>query len=395
MHQFDNWFGSLSAGTTRFLTIAVFLINASAAIYLGIDSYRNPMGNWDIIPYAAVIRDNSVKDQAALSRLAYNEVRLYVGEKKYESLVSGEGIDGSYRRAMVEIPEALAANLRFYSVKPLYIFLSKQATALTKNSAAAAVLISAVALSLLIVIFPLLFRWQIVAAFALWALLFTGEPKYSVLGAAATPDSLGILLAVTTVLLAVVRRGSLWIVGPMALLAVLARPDTIFILTSLWIGLAWLERKNGRMLNLAFCFVATTALFVYLNSQALPWSTLFKHTFFDRQNFPSLTPQPVSISDYFRVIERTLPNVVSWRTSLFLTLGGLLTLVPWVRTRIIGPSQLLAAIAVMNMVAHYLIFPIDEYGHERMFLSSYVLVIASVLVMLQNTFARDHVQNSG
>ena len=171
---------------------------------------------------------------------------------------------------MAEIPEALAANLRFYSVKPLYIFLSKQATALTRNSAATAVLISATALSLFIVIFPLLFRWQIVAAFALWALLFTGEPKYSVLGAAATPDSLGILLAVTTVLLAVVQRGTLWVVGPMALLALLARPDTIFILTSLWIGLAWLERKNGRMLNLAFCFVAVTALFLYLNSQALP-----------------------------------------------------------------------------------------------------------------------------
>ena len=82
------------------------------------------------------------------------------------------------------------------------------------------------------------------AAFALWALLFTGEPKYSVLGATATPDSLGILLAVTTVLLSVVQRSSLWVVGPMTLLAVLARLDTIFILTSLWIGLAWLGRKN-------------------------------------------------------------------------------------------------------------------------------------------------------
>ena len=148
------------------------------------------------------------------------------------------------------------------------------------------------------------------------------------------------------------------------------------------------------MLNLAFCFVVATALFLYLNSQSLPWYPLFKHTFFGRQNFPLLTPQPVSISDYFRAIGRTLPCVVSWRTTLFFTLGGLLTLVPLVRTRIIGPPQLLAAIAVVNMVAYYLIFPIDEYGHERMFLSSYILIIASVFVMLQNKFARDLVQNS-
>lgn len=389
LHRLNSRFGLLSSRTSGFLTLSIFILNALAASYLGISSYRNPLGNWDIVPYTALIRQGSDYDQAALSRQVYSEIRRYVGDKRFETIVGGEGEgdDGAYRKRMMEIPEALAANLQFYSIKPLYIFLSKQATALTNNAAAATVLISAIALSLFIVIFPLMFRWSTVAAIALWALLSTGEPKYLILGAAASPDSLGILLAVSTVLLAVIHRCSLWVVTPMALLAVLARPDIIFIITVLFCGLAWLERKDGRLLSLMLCFAGITAVFIYLNAQALPWSTLFRHTFFGRQIYPSVIPQPVSIVNYLEVLERTLPQVVSWRTTLFLTFGSILALVPWLLSRTIGRQQLLAAIAVINMVAHYLIFPTDEYGHERMFLSSYILIIASVLLMLQSKIA--------
>lgn len=368
------------------LIFLILLLNVLSAISLGISSYRTPLGNWDMIPYVALLRSNEEKDPAELSRQTYAEVHAYVGDQKYERMVSGEGEDGDYRSTLFNTPSALMDNLRFYSVKPLYIFLSRQAAVLTGNAAAATVMVSSIALCLFMAVFPLFFRWPIVAAGLLWTLLFTGEPEYWILAAAASPDSLGMLLAVSTVLLAAMHRCRLWIVAPLAMLAVLARPDTIFILVSLFCGMAWLERKEGRMPGLLFCMVGVVALFLFLNSHALPWTTLFRHTFFGRQIYPSLPSQPVSVDEYIGVIKRTLPHVASWRTTLFLSLGCLLALVPWLRSRIIALPQLLAALAVINMLAHYLIFPIDEYGHERMFLSSYVLVIAAVLLMLQNAW---------
>ncbi len=208
-----------------------------------------------------------------------------------------------------------------------------------------------------------------------------------IIAACATPDSLGMLLAVSAALMAVANR-PLLIVCPLALLAVLARPDAIFIFVILFCGLAWLQRKDGRAPGLLLCAFLVSALFFFLNSQALPWPTLFRHTFFGRQPYPSLLAQPVSVAEYLGVVKRTLPHVASLRTLFFLCLGCLLAIVPWLRSRAVTPTQLLAAIAVVNMVAHYLIFPIDEFGHERLFLSSYFLVIAALMLTLQAAWAQ-------
>ena len=382
------WLHFQRSHAARLLIFLILLLNVLAAISLGISSYRTPLGNWDMIPYVALLRSSAEKEPAALSQQTYAEVHAYVGDQKYQRMVSGEGENGHYRSTLFETPSALVDNLRFYSIKPLYIFLCRQAAVLTGNAAAATVMVSGIALCLFMAIFPLFFQWQIVAAGLIWTLLFTGEPEYWMLATAASPDSLGMLLAVSTVLLAAVHRCSLWIVAPLAILAVLARPDTTFILVSLFCGLAWLERKEGRMFGLLFCMLGVVTLFLFLNAHALPWTTLFRHTFFVRQVFPSLSLESVSVEEYIGVLKRTLPHVASWRTTLFLSLGCLLALVPWLRGRIIAPPQLLSAVAVINMLAHYLIFPIDEYGHERMFLSSYVLVISAALLMLEAVWAQ-------
>ena len=127
------------------------------------------------------------------------------------------------------------------------------------------------------------------------------------------------------------------------------------------------------------------ALFLYLGLQGLPWHTLFRHTFFGRKAFPlaAALAVPITPADYISVIRRTLPHVLEVRPLLFVVGGIALAVVPWLRSRRIAGFQWLAAAAVAGMVVHYLLFPIDEFGHERMFLGSYFLLVASLLLTVE------------
>ena len=357
----------------------LLLLHCVAALVLGVHAARNPLGNWDIVPYVALVRQASGLGGQELSRQTYGEIREYFGEARYTQLLAqGNGPDDAYRAAVHESPAALAENLRFYSVKPLYILLSRAATAVVGNAALATVVVSAAAFSLFVMVFPLFFRRRAVAVAATWVLVLTGAPALGVIASCATPDSLGLLFAATAALLAA-KRMNPWAVGVLGLLAVLARPDTMFLLGPLLLGLAWLERRDLRGRYLFGILVALSATFLYLGAQSLPWSTLFRHTFFGRIALPAAGVPPVTPADYWSVVARTFPNAFNLRVGIVLAAGCALALVPWLRSRQWGPTQLLAAAAVVNIVAHFLIFPIDEFGHERLFLSSYFLVLAAAL----------------
>jgi hypothetical protein len=371
----------VSSVASRALVAALLLLHAIAAFALALNGWRQPLPNWDIIPYAALVRAEPGVAPQALSRLAYGDVRAYVGEAKFTPMVSGGDQDAAYRVRLYQDPAALLDNLRFYSVKPLYVALSKLAMPFTGNAASAAALVSALAFALLLAVFPLFFRHRVLAVALLWPLVLVGAPPLALVTHVATPDSLALLFVVGTVMCAVNRWHAV-LVAACAVLAVLARPDAAVLLAPLLLGLAWLQRREGRAWPLTACFAVVMGLFVWLGRQALPWPTLFRHTFHGREPFPSAPAlaQAVPMADYLAVIERTLPHVLSARPLLFFFGGLALALVPWLRRRSVDAFQWIALVAAGNMVVHYLIFPIDEYGHERMFLGSY-FVIASALLL--------------
>ncbi len=364
---------------SRFFPYALLVLHFIAAAALGVQALRTPLGNWDIVPYVALVHAASGASGEALKNQTYGDLRFYLGPKKFGQLLSqGGGPDDAYRMAVFESPAALVENLKFYSVKPLYIEFVRMAAVLTGNAAQAAVAVSAAAFSLLVMVFPLFFCARVAAVAATWLLVTVGSPALLVIASCATPDSLGMLLATTAALFAVLR-GKLVIVAALGMGAVLARPDTMFLLGPLLLGMAWLDRREFRGRYLLAVLVLLSATFLYLGLQSLPWSTLFRHTFFGRIPLPEAGVAPVTPAEYWSVIQRTLPNAANLRVILIVLAGSALAIVPWMRSRAFGPVQLLAACAIVNIVAHYLIFPIDEYGHERLFLPSYFLVVAALM----------------
>ncbi len=349
----------------------------------GLYGWQHPLPNWDLIPYAALVRTQAGMSPEALSRETYAEVRQYVGEQKFRPMVEGGEADAGYRATLYANPAALADNLKFYSVKPLYVWLARMARPLVGNSASAAVLVSASALALLLTLAPFFFRRRLVAVAGLWLLMFAGEPDIWIMASCATPDTLSLLLVMCSSLVAI-RHGHWVVVGSLSLLAVTARPDAAVFLVPLLAGLTLFEASSGQRLPFAGCTTAVLAFFVFLGKQALPWSTLFWHTFVRREPFPSEVSYVVTPEAYLQVVTRTLPHVLSPRPLVFLVAAVLLALLPLLLRRQILAFHWMAAVASGNMVLHYLIFPIDEFGHERMFLASYFVVSAAALLALEH-----------
>ncbi|HSI53254.1 MAG TPA: hypothetical protein VK981_04730 [Ramlibacter sp.] len=364
------------------LCTALLVLHVMVAWALALHSWRNPIANWDMIPYAALVRAEAGIPAADLSRAAYSDVRDYVGPEKYPPLIDDPGADRSYRLAVHRDPAALVDNLKFYAVKPLYIFLSRLAFKVTHNSASAAALVSAIAAALLVSMVPFFFRRRIVALAALWPVLLLGDPPLMLIARVATPDSLALLFVVACAL-ACIRNVHWLVVLALAILAVLSRPDAAILLVPFLACMAWVRRADGSAPWLLACSAAAFALFFYLGKLALPWPTLFWHTFYAREPFPSAISHVVTLQEYLAVIRRTGHALVAPRPLLFFCAGLGLALAGLWRTRRISDCVVLAAVAAGNMVVHFVIFPIDEYGHERMFLGSYILILAAALLTLE------------
>jgi hypothetical protein len=367
-------------GRAALLMRALLAVHVLAALVLGVFAWQHPLGNWDIIPYAAVIRGHAGASPSQVSQQAYADVRSYVGDETFLPMIQGGDQDAQYRATLYRDPQALEENLRFYSVKPLYIFLARGAAAWTGNAASAAVFVSSAAFTLLLALFPFAFGRKAIAVAAAWLLVLVGAPPLWLIATCATPDTLALLFTCIAAWLAGSAKRPLFIAAAAAL-AVLARPDAAFLLCPLLLGFAWLQREDGRFWPLAASCAGLFALFVFLGTQALPWPALFRHTFFGRQAHPAAAAlsAPLTTGEYLSVVSRTLPHVVTVRTMLFFV-ASLATIALSLRARSRWPIALLATASLANVLLHYLAFPIDEYGFERTFLASYFVLVGAMLL---------------
>jgi len=363
----------------------VLLVHVLAAIVLAVQACRTPLGNWDIVAYTALVKSADGLHGEALSRATYGDVQAYLGPAYPRVLPEGNEPRDRYRAAMHDSPAALEENLRFYVVKPLYIGASRAVAALAGNAALATVIVSSAALFAFVAAFPFFFPQVTVWAIAgTWLLVLTGSLPIVLLASSATPDSLGLLFAGAACLWAVQLRHGAWVAAA-GVLAVLARPDTMMLIGPLLVGCAWLDRRkkgaNGGAVWLGIAAVLSV-LFLYLSAQYVPWSTLMRHTFHAGIAHPVAGVAPITASEYIDIVKQTLPVTLNARVCTALAAGLALAVVPSLLGRANLRAQWLAVAALVNMVAHYVLLPLDEFGFERLFIGSYFMLLASALMWL-------------
>lgn len=370
------------AQARRWAVLLVLVLHVAACAVLVTLAVRNPLGNWDMTPYAALALRTDGMSAEQVSQRAHDAVRAYIGDERFNRMVAGGQGEAAYQATMFRDAAAFAENLRFYDVKPVYVGLSRLVAPAIGNPAVATVAVSAAAFALALAVFPFFFRHRAVAVVGAWLLVTEGSLPLAIVATASSPDTLSLLFVVVSAMCAVTGRHLAWVLAA-GLLAVLSRPDAAFILCPLLLGLAWIHRDDGRWKGWLGAMAVLFLAFVALGMLALPWSTLFHHTFFERLAYPVTGPvPPVNLARYLGVVSVTLPNALEPRVILFLLAGAGIAVVPWVKYRTIAHYQVLAAAAVAGIVLHFLAFPIDEFGHERMFLGSYFMTLAAALLMI-------------
>jgi hypothetical protein len=368
----------------RRAVLILLVLNAVAAFAISLYAWANPRPNWDIVPYAALADVQPGMADADLLRRTNDDVRRHLGDAGYEAMVKAD----AYASRIDADPAALKDTLRFYEVKPLYVWLTRGLRPLTGDSgAAAAALVSALSLALLVAVMPWFFRGLEVPLLAiLWFFMVWGDPPWWPAGSLATPDTLAMLLVTACALAALAGRHA-FAATAAALLSVLARPDSAFLVVPLLAGMAWIERREPARRRHALAWLAGAlavfAAFVVLGRMALPWTTLFSHTFIAREAFPSTIRYEFQWADYVAAIRRALPLVFYWRPLAFLALGIALAALSWHRARRLTPVSLFALCGVASMLLHYAVFPVAEFPFDRMFFVSYPVLIAALMLWLR------------
>ena len=220
----------------RVWLVTYLAVVLTAAGYLSL----HPEYNWDLIPYTAAVVARDVHDPAAVHAKTYRLVRAVVPADRMEELVAP-----GYRRDVAESPRALAEQLPFYRIKPLYLVGLRALALGGMNPARATVWLSVLAyVGLGVLVWAWLGGLAPPLRFVAATLLAVSEPLLHVAGLD-NPDALSALVVVAGLYLFVVRhrpRAALVLVA----VAIGVRSDNVF-LCALFAGLlGWRDRRAPR-----------------------------------------------------------------------------------------------------------------------------------------------------
>lgn len=361
-----------------------------------------PAHNWDLIAYVALANSwvNEDLSPAQMHGRTWSQLRTSVPAVQYRRLRGdgGVGVAGSgaatwaftddvisYRSAVASDPNALAAQLPFYAVKPLYPALIAGFLAVDVDPVIASVWITKVCWIIFgWVLFGLL-RSVVAPVPSLIALgVLMSLPMVRALGSYSTPDALCsmlLLAAVSFALRPAERRQQLPALG-CCVLAIVARPDSILLIgpVALWLiarePMRWRKPLVAVVIGVVCCGLQS-----YF-SENQGWAVLFHHSFISYLHFPDSAPIDLQLAEvvsiYFAQVHQTRQF---WG---FVGLAGVIALA---RMRGLGGRDnwfcgLL--VIIVFMLSHWVLFPDQK---DRMMVASYLFIFVAAVQLVVDWIA--------
>jgi hypothetical protein len=348
------------------------LVALTLVAYAG---WAKPYYNWDLLPYTAVaLRLGGVPEDSLHAR-TYAAAREGLAEPIYQMLVEA----GEYRSAVAADAEVFRQQLPFYAAKPAFPVLLAAATRLGLHPIRAAALV------------PRLVYLILAAAVVVWAVAAFGSTVGPLVGLAvaglpfvidlarlATPDGLSTCFIVTSLVLLLERRASVWALA-VATAAVLVRPDNV-----IWIGivagsLALQERRYRvhAVAALAFGIVGCLALLRW--AEAPGWSGWFYGAFVEPgRPYPGAGERSLTVGQYLVTLARHAdPRGLPPFLILFAAAAAWTLVVRWrrlprssVHTRVLG-------VAWLGAVVFWLAYP--RFA-DRFLVPWYILTVMCLLI---------------
>lgn len=356
-----------------------------------------PAYNWDMVAYIALAESwvNPGADSQAVHESTWADVWQNIPRQQFLHL-RGAHLDPDstqwplevigYRRAVAEDPEVLKAQMPFYSVKPLYPALIAGLTVLGLSAVFASVLVTKASwVAMGCFVFVLLRRRFALLPSLIALLISMSLPIVRALGGYSTPDALCSLFVLAGLYFALDANTRLRqrLALASCVLAVIARPDSILLVTPIALWLAARQPKQWREpASAVVCALVACGLQSHF-SDNYGWAVLFHHSFIDYLQFPGAVSIELRLSD---VISIYLSQLLS--TGLFWGVVGIAVVVAVLRLRWLGVQDdwfcgLL--VVIVFMATHWMVFPDQK---DRMMVASYLFVLVAAVQFVAEWFGR-------
>jgi hypothetical protein len=252
-----------------------------------------PAFNYDLLPYAALSKEMR---GAGGKQETYRELQAQLGRSRFETLFLGI----PYKQRMLADDKFFEANLPFYRVKPLYVFLCSLLARLIGSDVVAIQVLSSLATAA-----SVLLSWAIVrrlgAPTGMWQLAL--PLSWAVAGGLnlaqlSTPDALAAVLTLLLVCIALAESWTAWRAACLILTAVLlvaARTDAALFVAALCACEA-IFRPNHRRVALMIGVAALASSFAINQLMgSYGYVALLNFTFVDHDRLlvPDFVPRPL------------------------------------------------------------------------------------------------------
>lgn len=373
------------------LRIAAPLPYLIVAIWAIVLSIREPVHNWDTIPYVGAAKALEESDPSALQAFTYGELRHVLPTAVYGDLARetgpGEGRGGPYRHAVSTDPAVFDEMLPSYRIRPLYIGAVYALYKGGMDIEFATRFVAAVGVAAGMMFMFLLASRVLAAPLVYLVPLLAVNFGVLLLARFSTPDGLAFCAWMLCAWL--YARGShtaLLIVLPVV---IAVRNDLALFTLPLYAALWLLDRPQRRTiaLSLTASLVLNYALIVYWPHP--PWTNIFSCTLLTaiRCVHPATDPPPLSVADYLIALHTGATKLLV--DTDFLTCIAVLALAAyliWRRARrtstraaLTHPASVWLVVCTLFMAGRWLVLPAEW---ERAFPAPYVLCAIGVLWLL-------------
>ncbi|HWC16918.1 MAG TPA: hypothetical protein VG498_07875 [Terriglobales bacterium] len=336
-------------------------------------AYLTPYYDWDLVAYVGSAIALHEYDSRAIQHEAYSALERELSQEDYTDIASGS----DFRREVAQNPDSFRQQLRFYQIRPLYIWLLAALHAAGLGFVAATRVISAAAFLLIgAVLFFFMCRYVKDSHATIAVLLLLITPVLFTSARTGSPDAISALVVLTGTF-AIVERDHLLFGAALLLLSLALRTDNIIFALLLFASVALVKTSSKARVITACAAVLAVAVVLTINrtQHSYPWSVLLRNTESPIVN-PAENSSATSIVDYFSAMHDMIDEARENSVTVFPLIAALCLL----SFKTSAHLKRLVKVVLLSWLAHILIFPHIE---DRYFIAGAAIIgVAAVTAVL-------------
>ena len=327
-------------------------------------AYFVPYYDWDVVAYVGSAIALHEHDSKLIQQEAYAALRAELPEDDYADIVTGS----DFRSDVAKNPNHFRQQLRFYQIRPVYIWTLATLHRIGIAYVQATRGISAAAFFLIGILVQAWLRRYVGEAQAVaCTILLLLAPVLFTSARTGSPDALAAFIVLLGVFLWI-ERGAPLIGSALLLLSLAIRTDNV-LFVFLFFGVEAFRASEKRIrATAAFATVVAIAIVLMIDhtEHSYPWAVLMQNTVTPIVN-PAEVSSTVSVSDYFGAVHDMIDEARENSVMVFPFIAAIALF----SSRTPNRLERLLKIVLLSWAAHVIIFPHIE---DRYFIAGAAMI---------------------